>query len=365
MDELAYWIAFAGIVDLGPSHFERLERFFGSLDLAWRATAAELAAAGISEKVVADICEARPNIDPAAEVDRLDNCGAWVMTWNDPRYSERLREITLPPPVLFCQGTIDPQDDLAIGMVGTRDASAYGKQAATEVAFQLARNQVTVVSGFALGIDTFSHTAALAAGGRTIAVLGAGLDINYPASNRDLRERILDGRGAIVSEFPLGTKPYQGNFPQRNRIISGLSRGVVIVEADVKSGSLITAGYALDQGRDVFAVPGSIHSKVSRGTNTLIKSGAAKLISSAQDVLDELNIGTNMQGALDLGTPKPVAGNKTEAAVLQALSGGPAHIDEICAATGYAAATVGAALAMLELQGTVRHLGAMHYALAR
>src|SRR5439155_13566721 len=212
------------------------------------------------------------------------------LTWETEGYPKRLRELDDAPPVLYALGELSAADDWAVGVVGTRRATSYGREAATQLSSGLAESGVTVVSGLAHGIDTVAHKAALDAGGRTIAVLGSGLDVIYPYENRQLVRRILDeGVGAVITEYPLGTQPDAMNFPPRNRIISGMSLGVLVVEAGEKSGALITVTFALEQGRDVFAVPGPITSRVSEGTNNLLKLGA-KCVTSARDILEELNI---------------------------------------------------------------------------
>jgi DNA processing protein len=268
--------------------------------------------------------------------------------------------ISDPPPVLYVRGELRPEDDWAVAVVGTRDASAYGREAARRLASDLARSGVTIVSGLARGIDAEAHRAALDAGGRTIAVLGCGLDIVYPWDNRLLAQDIA-GRGALISEYALGTKPEASNFPPRNRIISGLALGVVVVEAGEHSGALITADFAADQGRDVFAVPGSIFLRGSRGTNRLIRDGAQPVL-SAEDVIEALSM-TAVPQHVEAQMLFPT--DATEAALLQQLSDEPVHVDEVGRATGLAIATVSSTLALMELKGLVRQVGGMNYVRAR
>ena len=245
-------------------------------------------------------------------------------------------------------------------MVGTRHASTYGKEAARVLAADLVRAGVTIVSGLARGIDAQVHRAALEAGGRTLAVLGSGVDIIYPWENAKLAEEI-SAHGALISEYPLGTQPEASNFPPRNRIISGLSRGVVVVEAGERSGALITADFAADQGRDVFAVPGSIFHRASQGANRLIRDGAAPVL-SANDVLEALNL-TAVPQQVEAQMLFPT--DATEALLLEQLAEDPAHVDEMSRAVGLPIATVTSTLALMELKGLVRQTGGMTYVRAR
>ncbi len=265
-----------------------------------------------------------------------------------------------PPPVLYIRGDLRPDDDWAVAMVGTRHASAYGKEAARLIATDLARAGATVVSGLARGIDAVVHRATLEAGGRTLAVLGSGVDIIYPWENLKLAQDIAE-HGALISEYPLGTQPEASNFPPRNRIISGLSRGVVVVEAGEQSGALITASYAADQGRDVFAVPGSIFQRGCLGTNRLIRDGATPIV-AASDVLEALNL-TSVPQQVEAHMLFPT--DATEAVLLDQLAGDPAHVDAVSRATGLPIATVTSTLALMELKGMVRHTGGMSYIRAR
>jgi DNA processing protein len=261
---------------------------------------------------------------------------------------------------LYVRGALSPADDLALAMVGTRKATSYGRDATYDLAKQLARQGITIVSGLAHGIDAAAHKGALDGGGRTIAVFGCGIDVLYPRENRDLALKICDN-GALISEFPIGTAPAAGNFPRRNRIISGLSLGILVVEAPEGSGALISADLAAEQGREVFAVPGNIYSPMSRGTNRLIQEGA-KLVMHVGDVLDELNIAyTNVQTRLSAEQIAP--GNEVEASILKHLSADPLHIDEIVRLSQLPIATVSSTLTILELKGLARMVGHMQYSL--
>ncbi len=249
MEPLAYWIGFNKVRGIGPARLRALLDAFGSIEAAWLAPADALREVGLDRRSLANLVQARGELDLTAEVARAASAGADILTWDDPRYPERLMAINDPPPVLYIRGDLRPDDDWAVAMVGTRHATAYGKEAARLIATDLARAGATVVSGLARGIDAVVHRAALEAGGRTLAVLGSGVDIIYPWENLKLSQEIA-AHGAVISEYPLGTQPEASNFPPRNRIISGLSRGVVVVEAGEQSGALITAGYAADQGRE-------------------------------------------------------------------------------------------------------------------
>ena len=266
----------------------RLLDAFGDARHAWEASAHELAAAGLQGRALSALLEARRQFDPERELRRLDQAGVQAVTIDDPTYPRRLREIYAAPPVLFVRGQLQPEDDLAVAVVGTRRATAYGKIVTEQLAGELASGGVTIVSGFARGIDTHAHRAALDAGGRTIAVFACGLDVIYPPENRDLAGRVAR-QGALVSEHALGTRPEATNFPARNRIVSGISRATLVVEAGERSGALITAQFALDQGRDVLAVPGPITAPSSAGANRLIQDGA-RLVASAADVRAELGL---------------------------------------------------------------------------
>jgi len=281
------------------------------------------------------------------------------ITLQDKDYPAILKEIHDPPKELYIKGEIINQDKTAIGVVGTRRYTQYGKEVALDIAGKLAKLGITIVSGLAKGIDTFAHQAALENGGRTIAVLGSGMDKNsfFPRSNYSLSEKISQ-QGAVISEYQPGTRGTHFTFPQRNRIISGLSLGVVVIEAPEESGALITATLALEQNREVFAIPGSIYEKNSVGTNRLIKLGA-KLVTDVEDVLEELNL----SHLLTLEKKKVKPDNKEEEIILSILSAQPVHIDEIIKKSGLSAGIVNSTLMILELKKAVRNLGKNNYIL--
>jgi len=356
-----FWVAFSRIPGLGSVRYQALISRFGTLAEAWRATRSELKEAGLGDSTVRTIATHRASIDPEAEMERLQQAGVRALTWDNPAYPQNLREIDDAPPVLFIRGEITEADALGVAVVGTRRPTPYGRQVAEEMAHQLAANGVCVISGLARGIDGIAHRAALAAGARTLAVLACGLDIVYPPEHKRLAADIGE-RGALISEQPLGTEPRGDYFPRRNRILSGLSLGVLFVEGDVKSGGLITANCALDQGRDVFAIPGSIFSSQSRGTNLKIQKGEAKLVQRVEDILEELNL-TMLPQQLEMQEIAPAT--DTEATILRHLTREPVHIDEVCRESGMPAATVSSVLAMMELKGLVREVGGKAYVRAR
>jgi DNA processing protein len=358
--ELKYWVGFTLIPGIGRVRLGQLESYFGSVESAWRASQGELRKSGLDPACVKSIQATRPEVDLDSEMEKMDKLGVVAFTFRDPGYPARLKETFDYPPVLYVRGSILPQDEWCIAVVGTRGATVYGKQVAGEISADIARSKITVVSGLARGIDTVAHRAALEVGGRTIAILASGLDTIYPAENASLARRIIEN-GAIVSEYPVGTRPRADNFPRRNRIMSGMSLGTLVVEAGETSGALITARMALEQNREVFAIPGSILSPVSRGTNRLIQEGA-KLVVDYTDILEELNL---MTVDRQMEMKELIPPTETEAVLLKQVGHEPTHIDEICRASGLPASTVSSTLAMMELKGMVKHLGAMNYSLAR
>lgn len=356
-----YWVGFNLVTGIGPAKTRMLLSAFNSdLATAWNAEARALRAAGLDRRALENLLKTRATRDLDAEMERISSQGVSILTWEDEGYPHLLRQIYDPPPVLYLKGQLLSEDEWAVAVVGTRAATTYGKEVATRIAGGLARNGVTIISGLARGIDSTAHRAALEAGGRTIGVLGCGLDIIYPPENRRLATQIVQ-QGALVSEYPLGTPPEGGNFPPRNRIISGMSLGAVIVEAGRRSGALITAEYALDQGREVFAVPGNIFRRASQGTNTLIQEGATPVL-SVEDILEALNLSMiSQQQAVRAIIPE----NETESRLLEYLSADPIHVDEIGQQVGLPISEVTSALALMELKGMVRQVGGMHYVLAR
>lgn len=358
--DIKYWIGFSFIPSIGCARFNRLETYFGNLEDAWKAGPDEFIRAGLDKNVVRAIVSWRPRVDLEAEMEKLERYGVQALTWHDALYPSRLKEIHDHPPVLYVRGSLLPEDEWCLAVVGTRRASAYGRQVTEEIVADLAGSRITVASGLAKGIDSIAHRSALDAGGRSIAVFAHGLDIVYPTENTSLAQRIVQ-QGALISEFPLGTRPKPEYFPRRNRIISGISLGVLVVEAGTTSGALITANLALEQNREVLAVPGSILSPASRGTNHLIQEGA-KLVRDYRDILEELNLGAVAQ---QIEMKEVLPESDTESILLRQLSAEPTHVDEVCRGSGLPVSTVSSTLAMMELKGLVRTTGNMKYVLAR
>ncbi|MEA2641499.1 MAG: processing protein [Chloroflexota bacterium] len=355
-DELGFWIALTRVSGIGPRRFELLVDALGTAQAVWEASPAQLSAAGLDRRCVESLQQARRRVDPGRETRILAAVGAEAVTRRDPRYPARLAEIYDPPPVLYVRGELDPPNTAAIAVVGTRRATSYGKLAAERLSSDLAREGVTIVSGLALGVDAAAHRAAVDAGGRTYAVLGNGLDRVYPSQNARLAEQVA-AHGALVTEFPIGTKPDAVNFPRRNRVIAGIASGTLVVEAGDRSGALITAAFAAEQGRDVMAVPGSIFSPMSAGTNALIRDGATP-VTEAKDVLAELQP-TRIPRQLAVADILPL--DDTERTLLDVLGPEPIHIDEIARAASLPMSLVSSALAMLELKGAVQQTGGMNY----
>lgn len=356
MDRKAFWVGLSLVPGIGPAKFRRLVESLGSPEAAWKARPAHLAEAGLDRRTIESLVAARGRIDLEREMEKLRRLGVQLITLEDADYPRPLQNIADPPSVLYVKGEIVPSDDLSVAIVGTRRPTVYGRQAAEMFARGLAEHGVTVVSGLARGIDSFAHRAALDGGGRTIAVLGSGLDIIYPSENRKLAAEVAE-RGALVSEFPLGTQPDGVNFPRRNRIIAGLSLASLIVEAGETSGALITAEFALEQGREVFAVPGNIFNPASRGPNRLISDGA-KPICTMEDLLEELKLESAVAHS---EARSAIPETDSEVAVLRCLSHEPLHIDEIRRAVCLPVSVVSSALTMLELKGLARQAGGMNY----
>jgi len=358
--DIRYWVGFSLVPGIGRVKLTQLENYFDSLEDAWKAAPADLKQAGLDSNSIHAITSWQPKISLEAEMEKLDRYGVKAFTWHDPDYPSRLKEIYDYPPVLYVRGSLLPEDEWCLAVVGTRRASVYGRQVTEEIVSDLARSKITIVSGLAKGIDSIAHRSALDAGGRTMAVFACGLDAVYPSENAELARSIIQ-QGALISEYPLGTRPRAENFPRRNRIMSGMSLGVLIVEAGNTSGALITANMALEQNREVFAIPGSILSPTSRGTNRLIQEGA-KLVRDYTDILEELNL-TAVAHQIEIKEVIPAS--DTESLLLKQLTAEPTHIDEVCRSSGLPISTVSSTLAMMELKGMVKQMGAMHYVLAR
>ncbi|MFO7638511.1 MAG: DNA-processing protein DprA [bacterium] len=303
---------------------------------------------GIDDVLAGSIAGYRRDSELDRRIAAARDAGVWTVDWREPGYPTAMREVKGMPPVLFGRGEVRADDRLAIAVVGTRRPTHYGQQVAARISRELALHGVTVTSGLARGVDTCAHRAALESGGRTIAVLGSGIDVTYPPENRRLADEVAAG-GAVLTEFGLGTEPIATNFPRRNRIVSALSRGVVAVEAGERSGVLNTVAWAADQGRDVYAVPGRITDPSSAGTNRLLREGARPVL-GAEDILQDLGV------ALHLEERQKLPLEEEEKAVIAILSGDPLHVDEICQATELAMARLLGVLMQLEVKGAVRQL---------
>ncbi len=360
MDPKAYWVGFNLVKGIGAVRLKQVLDFFGTLEIAWNSPAEGLLSAGLSQKIVENFLKVRFQVDLEKIMANIAIKGVKVITWEDPDYPRRLKEINQPPPVLFVNGSINVEDDWAVAVVGTRRVTPYGRQVAVEISKFLAQNGVTVVSGLARGVDAIAHQSALQAGGRSIAVLGSGVDVVYPPEHQRLAKEIA-AQGALVSDYPMGTPPDGVNFPPRNRIISGLSLATVVVEAGETSGALITAEFAVDQGRDVFAVPGSILAPQSEGTNKLIEQGARPLLKMSE-ILEVLKLERIPEKQSQRKT-NPL--NPIEKRILTHLTHEPVHVDELSSLSGLPINEVSATLTILELKGMVAQVGGMNYVAAR
>jgi DNA processing protein len=363
LDELQYWIAFSRVLGIGPVRFQLLLNFFhDDVAAAWKADHKTLLAAGIESRIAEKFIRQRTLINPAYELERLEHLRVRIITWKDTTYPPLLRKIDYPPPVLYVCGSLTDDDRrYSLGIVGTRKMSTYGRQVTEHFTAELARGNVTIVSGLAQGVDTIAHTTALDVGGRTLAVLASGLDQIYPPGNYALARRIVEsGQGALISAYPLGVRPEAGNFPARNHIISGLSLGLLVTEAPEKSGALISAGAALNQGREVFAIPGGIFSPGGAGVNKLIQDGAHP-VTNVNDILASLNLHMIPQQsevqAVQPDTPE-------ERTLLGLLSHEARHIDELIRESALPANEVSSTLVVMELKGMIRQVGGMQYMLA-
>ncbi len=352
-EELFYWVALNLIPGVGSTLMRRLLDRFKTPEAVFHARPEELSGIeGLGKRVVEEIRKGPLEKAAERELYLLKKVGGRVMTLKDDDYPHRLKDIYDPPALLYTRGELKKEDEFAVSLVGSRKTTPYGRWFTEKVSQELARHGVTIVSGMARGIDSLAHWGAISGGGRTIAVLGCGVDVIYPSENRSLFSKIID-HGAVLSEFPMGSPPEGGHFPRRNRIISGLSIGVVVVQANEKSGSLITAGYALEQGRDVFAVPGNVGTESSRGTHRLIKEGA-KLVESSEDILEEIlpQWERGREAISKIEAPDPDL-NQEERVLYELLSETPLHIDVMIRESRFDPGKVSSLLLNLELRGLV------------
>ena len=367
--DIEKWLKLIRADGVGPIIFAKLIKHFGSPDRALGASVAELAkVAGVGFKTAERIAATRGKFDPADELELAQKLGVWIISLDDDRYPPVLKQIFDPPPILYIRGDLTRSDNLAISIVGSRQCSLYGQEQSSRLAHFLSSAGFTICSGMARGIDTAAHQGALSAGGRTIAVQGCGLANIFPPENKKLFELIAES-GACVSELPLRYEPLSVNFPPRNRIIAGLSLGTIVVEADLRSGALISARAALDYNREVMAVPGKIDSPLSRGAHQLIKQGA-KLIESVEDVMEALGyIGEQLEAHVSAAAAKAresvekplfdvnqlkLSGD--EKAILDCLDKEPVHIEQVIAETSLTAGSVNAGLISLRLKGLIKQL---------
>lgn len=347
--ERLVWAALASDIRIGPKSFAALRRAAPQLESIWDHS--HLADLGLPAELVERIACIRRDISLDALDERLTRLGVQALTIEDAAYPALLKEIAVPPAVLFVRGELTDGPTLAV--VGTRMMTPYGKRVVGDLVCELARQGLTIVSGLALGIDGAAHRAALEGKGKTWGVLASGVDHPYPATHRGLADDMLATGGALVSEFPLGTGALRHHFPIRNRIIAGLSRATLVIEAAAQSGSLITARSALEANRDVFAVPGSVYAIGSTGPHMLIGMGA-KLVQTADDILHELHL---VQAQSEATTRQIVPDSHEEALILAQLGADPLTIDELAVATNMDAAVVMSTVTLMEMKGRLRHLG--------
>lgn len=356
---LAYWVSLNNAPGIGPTRFKLLLNYFKSPQLVWKADY-EVLTKLLGEKIYSQFNQYRKRTDPERYLSDIINQKISVITLNDKSYPKLLAEIYDKPPVLFFKGEIKPEDNLALAVVGTRKVTTYGREVTAFLVRKLVENNLTVISGLARGVDSLAHRTALEYEGRTIAVLGSGLNKIYPPENYRLAEEIAKN-GALISEFPPDLDPSPGNFPARNRIISGLSLGVLVTEAGEESGSLITANCAIEQNREVFAVPGAIFNKLSKGPADLIKMGA-KLVYDANDIFEELNLESK---ARFLKVASSVSEDPAEALILKLLTNEAKTIDQLVRESGLQTNVVCSVLTLMEIKGKVKNLGNMLYTIFR
>ena len=366
--ERMQWVALRR-AGLGSESFRSLIAHFGSIAEAWEAPSGTVREAGLRPQYVRGFQRARREFAPERELEALERHGVGTLTWEDEAYPSLLQEIPQSPPVLFVRGSAEPQFEQALAVVGTRRVTAYGREVCEQFCGAVARAGVAIVSGLARGIDSIAHRVAVDEGAPTVAVLAGGIDGIYPKENAGLAERVM-AHGCVLSEYPPGVKTRADYFPRRNRIISGLARATLVIEAGVTSGALHTAHHALEQNREVFATPGSVFSQQSAGANRLIRESAAKLVGSAEELCEELNLlslGTQLSLEAPARTPREapagaaVETSVEEGRVLHWLEEGPLHVDEVARRAELPIEVVTGALLTLELRGLVRQQGPLTY----
>lgn len=357
---MAFWVGLNYLEGIGPQRFKLLLDYFGTAKTAYEASEKIWKELGLPNKVVDDFLKFRQSFNPQKFLDETLIKDIKIIRFTDKDYPSNLKQISDCPPILYIMGEIRPEDGLSIGVVGTRKISGYGWEVTEILTRDLVASGLTIVSGMALGVDTVAHQTAIETSGRTIAVLGTGVDVIYPAQNRDLHAEIIK-HGAVVSEMAPGKYVVRGVFPARNRIIAGLSLGVVVTEGAEDSGALITAKDAANYGREVFAVPGPITSYLSAASSILIKNGA-KLVYNVKDILDELKLETRN---LKLEAKKVIPENADEEKILKILAKENLHIDTIVKISGMEVSRVSSLLTLMEIKGKIKNLGKMTYAITR
>jgi len=354
MTEKEYLIALSTFTSIGPMRTKLLLSYFKSAKKIWESSQKDLLEVGLGVKLVEKFLEHRKSFDAEKYLLNLEKESITPVTINDRDYPENLKDLEDAPFVLYVKGVLKKTDSRAVAIVGTRMMTSYGREVTQKLSSELANYGITVISGLALGVDAESQRAAIAAGGRTIAVLASGLDIISPLANKNLALDIISkGSGAVVSEYPLGHVPFPSDFAIRNRLISGLSKAVVVIEGRMKSGTFYTVSAAAAQNRPVFAVPGPITSPASEGPNYLIQNGA-KPITTARDVLDELHLQLRVDPD---AVEKVMPGSPIESKIIEFLDCEPLHLDELVRISGVATAEVSARLTIMEMKGLVRNLG--------
>ncbi|MBI4084421.1 MAG: DNA-protecting protein DprA [Candidatus Levybacteria bacterium] len=352
MDERVYWLVFSVFPGIGPVTFQKLLHHFESVEKAWRADVADLKQVGIGESLAKRLAEFRATFSINDYAAKLKQKGITFLILTDDDYPKLLKQIKTPPFVLYIRGKYHLNDlNHFISVVGTRKITQYGREVTTLITQELVQAGCVIVSGLAIGVDAVAHATTIENGGKTIAVLGGGVDVCYPSANQELYNSIVNGHGAVVSEYPLGATPTKGSFPSRNRIIAGLSEAVVVTEGAEDSGALITAAHAASLHKSVFAVPGPITSSLSKGPFKLLQKGA-KLVTSGRDVLDELNI-KSIKGIRGIRSIK--GDNEEEQRVIDLLQNESLHFDEIVKKTGYDSSQLGILLSLMEIKGLIKN----------
>lgn len=360
INNVAYLLVLHRINGLGPIRLKAILDYFQDPQIAWEADPKEMLQIGIPRNIVELLVETRKKLDPEKYLESIKKAEVKWVTIFDENYPKILKEIYDPPIILYYKGEILPADERAIAVVGTRKISGYGKLVTEKLTKELVESEITIISGLARGVDTQAHKTAIETGGRTLAVLGGGLKHVFPPENVSLADKIAYGFGAVLSEFPPDHPSLPGNFPARNRIIAGLSRAVLVTEAAEDSGSLITARLALEQGKDIFAIPGPITSDLSKGPLNLIKQGA-KLVASGEEILEELGWDKDEGRKIKGEGEKGIELTEEEKKVLESLQNENKHIDEMCKELNFSAAIVSASLVKMEIQGLVKNLGGGFY----